>query len=50
MNITLIVRAVNMFVYPKLRIWARTESFLKVSDFEYLEILTAPHFNSYTLN
>ena len=50
MNISLIVRAVNIFNYPKLRIWARTESFFKVSDFEYLEILTAPHVNSYPLN
>ena len=31
---------IHMF-YKKLRIWASTESFLKLSDFEYSEFLTS---------
>ena len=30
----------DLFFYKKLRIWASTQSFLKLSDFEYSEFLT----------
>ena len=35
------MKTYTYFLYKKLRIWASTDSFLKLSDFEYSEFLTS---------
>ena len=39
-QLQLLAAATRMYFYKKLRIWASTESFLRLSDFEHSELLT----------